>query len=555
MVDIRTWSFQSGKYTFKPFHLPVSFLGEFYMCSASPLQFLSRWQLASLFVICALMIANFCFSGVSWGEEQKMVDEAGLTVFSSETVPSPLKTDTSKTNSGLESLSGRSSSVYSNVLPQHKEYLRASLELMAFLGISAGYYYGTLGDPKWYEFKSAGESLEARFITGDAYLLDNNAWDTNVGHIAAGTGYYLLSRGNDLSLIESMLLTLGASTTWEMFGELQDEFSINDAIMTPFGGFAIGEVMYQFGEFFQHSSHSIPNQVLGILFGPSTAIHRWLDNDRPAPPAHVDKFGFTTDAWHRFRLYAGGGASYSGDTHKYSAESEMGFDFQVVTAEKYGKPGEASTFYKDGVFNEMALDAVLSGSDVVDFRFFSKTAFLGYYQQNILKEDASQNLEGNSLFVGLGSALEYYSHLFSEMREEDKQTVCDLIGPSLVADFYHQGLHLRVGADIYPTFSMVQPAAREFYNQNRNLAGVKSVYRAEDYYYALGMGTVGRMEMEYGPFGLEGHIRYHYFNSIEGLDRYQSIVVNDIPLEDERLWLQLTFLYDLPIENLKLGLN
>ncbi|WP_281792322.1 hypothetical protein [Desulforhabdus amnigena] len=61
--------------------------------------------------------------------------------------------------------------------------------------------------------------------------------------------------------------------------------------------------------------------------------------------------------------------------------------------------------------------------------------------------------------------------------------------------------------------------------------------------------------MEYGPFGLEGHIRYHYFNSIEGLDRYQSIVVNDIPLEDERLWLQLTFLYDLPIENLKLGLN
>ena len=484
-----------------------------------------------------------------------LLDEPPRSVVSTEVVGPASNVDIQEADSGAKLTPEQAHSFYTNAGPQQKAYLRTTLEILTFLGISAGYYYGTLGDRKFYEFEIGGDSLKQRFITGDAIRLDNNGWDTNVGHIAAGTGFYLLARSNDLGLWESLLITMGTSTVWEFFGELQDEVSINDAVMTPFGGFAIGETMYQLGEFFQHSSHTIPNQALGFLFGPSTAIHRWWDNTTPKAPTNVDKFGFTTDAWHRFRVFAGGGGSTSGDTDDFRGETEMGFDFEVVTAEKYGKPGEASIFYTDGVFNELAFKAAMDGTEIVDLRFFAKTAFLGHYQQNIRKDEASQHLEGHSLFLGLSSAFEYYAHVFSEMREEDKQAICDLVGPSLVADYYHRGFHLRASVDAYPTFSMVKPAAADLYDRNHSLQGVKSIYRSEGYYYAVGMTAAGRMEADYGPFGLEGQIRYHYFDSIEGHDRIQERVFNDIELEDQRLGLQLSLYYALPIENLKLALD
>lgn len=450
-------------------------------------------------------------------------------------------------------------SVYTNAEPQHKNWLRTGLETAGFLAVAEGFYYGTLEERRWYEYTIPKGSFEARFVTGDAYRFDNNAWESNVGHIAAGTGYYLLARTNDLGLAPSLLWTAGSSTLWELFGELRDEFSINDAIMTPIGGFAIGEPYYQLGEFFQHSENTIPNRTLGFLFGPSALIHRWLDCDVPKNPANVDKFGFTTDVWHRFRVFAGGGGSYSHDTEKFRGESQVGFDFEVITAEKFAKPGEASINYLDGVFNELAFKAAFEDSDIVDLRFFSKTAFLGHYEQNIVKDRNSDTLEGHSLFWGLGSAFEYYNHKFSDMVRDDKLAIVDLVGPTAIADWYHCGLHVRATAEAYPNFSMVNPALGRLYDETHDLHSVQSVYRFESYYYALGATAAGRLEMEYGPFGLDGQVRYHYFSGINGLDRFQDTphgtVTHDLDFQDQRLGMQLTLFYALPIDNFKLGLT
>jgi hypothetical protein len=518
------------------------------------------WQSTLRLVICLLMLIGCYTADVAWGQSQGSSEEPMPGDVSTETVGQASEAGP-KGDGGRRPASEQSTSIYTNSEPLHQAYLRAAIEISAFLGISAAYYYETLGDRKDYEFGIGADSLYHRFVTGDAILLDNNPWDSNVGHVAAGTGYYLLARTNDLSLFGSFFASLGASTIWEFFGELQDEVSINDAVMTPFGGFAIGEAYYQLGEFFQHSSDTIPNRALGFLFGPSAVFHRWLDNTTPKPPANVDKFGFTTDAWHRFRLFAGYGGSYSHDTDRSRSETEMGFDFEVSNVEKYGKPGEASTFYKDGAFNELAFQAAMDGSDVVDFRFMAKTVFLGHYEQNVSRNEVSQALEGYSLFYGLSSAFEYYSHTFSEMEQDDKQTVCDLLGPALIADYYHGGFHLRAAVDVYPTFSMVQPAAGDVYSGSHSLAGVKSVFGFEQYYYALGVAGGGRVEADYGPWGIEGQVRYHYFNSIEGLDRWQEKhgvygpVDSDINLEDQRLWLNLALYYKLPIDCLKLALN
>jgi hypothetical protein len=451
--------------------------------------------------------------------------------------------------------SGHTSSPYTNDGPREKHYLRASLEILTILGVGTAQYY--LPKDRFssdWDFDANVENLKKRFITGEAHRFDNNAWDTNTGHIPVGASYYLLARSNDLNVLESFLGSAAASVTWEALIEMRELVSINDNIMTPFSGLAIGEVAYQFGEFFQHSADNVPNQVLGAMVGLPALFNRWLDNNHPKPPANVDEFGFTTDVWHRFRFFAGGG-SLAGDAGTSRSVANVGFELELVNAEKYGKPGEVSTFYHDGVFNELAFRTLLGDGEILDYLFFAKTAFLGHYQQRVEKEEASGQLNGYSVFLGLGSAFEYYSHIFAGPGNEDKFAVCDLLGPSLVADYYHRGLHLRAGLDAYPNFAMVRPFAMNLFEERHSVLGASNIVEDEGYYYALGLTTAGRLEGEYGPFGLEAVVRYHFFDSIDGLNRQPERVVNEFNLQDERLCMKLSLSYALPINHAKIAFD
>jgi hypothetical protein len=444
-------------------------------------------------------------------------------------------------------------SPYTNDGPREKHYLRAYSELLAYQAIGATQYYAIGKFKSDYDYDVSLETLKKRFITGEAIRFDNNKWGTNAltGHVPVGTTYYWLPRSNDLNIYESILLTMAASSTWEFLVEIREVVSLNDCILTPFAGIAMGETTYQLGQFFQHSSDNLTNQVLGYLFGLPSAAHHWLDNSWPKAPAKVDAFGFTTDVWHRFRLYAGGGAGTTPHTDTSRGVAEMGMDLELVTIEKYGSPGDVSTIYHDGAFNELAVRTALSDGEVVDSVLLAKIAFLGHYQQYITKDESSGQLNGYSLFVGIGNAFEHLTHEFAGVGNEDKFAICDLVGPSLVGDFYHQGLHVRTGVDLYSNFAMVKPFAVELFEKHHSVIGSANIFEDEGYYYALGLSTAGRLEAEYGRFGLDGQIRYYYFNSIEGLNRQPARVTNDFNLEDERLWLQLALSYTLIPDYLK----
>jgi hypothetical protein len=460
----------------------------------------------------------------------------------------------SKGNTEAKSGSGQVVSPYSNDGPREKHYLRASSEIFAYLAIGSTQYYLIGKFKSDYDFDASLATLKKRFITGEAILFDNNKWGTNAltGHVPVGTTYYWLPRSNGLNIYESMAITMGTSTVWEFLVEMREIVSLNDLILTPFSGIALGEATYQLGEFFQHSSPNLTNLALGALFGFPAAAHHWLDNNWPKPPTNVDSFGFTTDVWHRFRLYAGGGVSVASNTDTSRGISEVGIDLELVNIEKYGNPGEVSTIYSDGAFNDVAFRAVLGDGEILDSILFAKAAFLGHYQQFIVKDESTGQLNGHSLFLGIGTAFEHLTHDFAGPGNEDKFAVCDLVGPSLVADFYHQGLHIRAGMDVYSNFAMVQPFSVDLFKEHHSVIGSKNIFEDEGYYYALGLTAAGRLEADYGPFGLEGHIRYYYFDSIEGLNRQPERVVNDFNMKDERLWMQLALSYALIPNNLKI---
>ncbi len=109
-------------------------------------------------------------------------------------------------------------------------------------------------------------------LTGEAVGFDDNPLFMNApGHAVAGATYYLAGRHNDLggpmSLAAAGVGTLG----WELVTEYREIVSVNDLIITPIGGVAIGEAMFQLSDYFRRSDpHPSFSRVARILAGPSS---------------------------------------------------------------------------------------------------------------------------------------------------------------------------------------------------------------------------------------------------------------------------------------------
>ncbi|MFN2570168.1 MAG: DUF3943 domain-containing protein [Gemmatimonadales bacterium] len=76
---------------------------------------------------------------------------------------------------------------------------------------------------------------------------DEDAFPTNVfAHPYHGGVYFNTARSNGLDFFQSIPVTLFGAWTWEYFGETERP-SLNDFLMTTFGGVAMGEISHRVG--------------------------------------------------------------------------------------------------------------------------------------------------------------------------------------------------------------------------------------------------------------------------------------------------------------------
>lgn len=429
--------------------------------------------------------------------------------------------------------------------PRTKNFLVASTEIAVSLGLGAVGYWNTkeINQVDW-ETDNFVESLRRKFVTGKAIKFDTNIYALNApGHPLAGAGYFIFARTSNYNALESFLFALAGSSLWEVIVEYREGLSINDMIVTPVAGSVIGEVAYQLGYFFDTGAPTITNKILGAIFGGSARLNQWILNNAPKRHQDTGKYGFRKDIWHEFQLYAAPEVMTGTQTEGSKTNIQLGLSTQIFKVPGHDQPGKASRWITDSVFTQLILQSSIGSQGLQDFQWLTQVAFAGYYKKS-LEADPNGKLKGYSFFIGPSTAFDFRQR--ETGRFKDQVGVVNVLGSTMELVYYNNGVKIRALMDVFGDFGMIRSYAIDDYAQAQGMEGIKSVLREQKYYFAFGMTLAPKVEATYGRWGMGAGLKYQYFDSIEGWDRHQDLVTNDVNAVDSRQGYKVWVRYTLP---------
>jgi hypothetical protein len=435
-----------------------------------------------------------------------------------------------------------------------------------------------------WEYLFTWEDQKKRFLFIDGMRFDSNTFQFNWTHSLAGAIYYNYARANHLNKTESFLFSFGASYFWEFVIEFREVVSINDIISTPMGGISIGESMFQLGRFFRSRRPTFLNKILRFLSNPVLALNDWLEKKRV-----TNLYAFTSDYWYDCRLAVGPRFdTLSGwDSNSFL---HVGVESQIIDIPEYGKPGVFNKGVKDTIATEFNISGTFNKNGLYEFNIFAKSVLFGHFSQNIhrvganvdedemghgyLEDINSNDRVGYSFFLGAASAFRLIKNNvvmlpdaesqitgagdISDLPDRaDKYTVLNLLGPTFELALFNKDLKVRFMADAYGDFSMIHSHVFEKYKGLAVFGQTKATLENHGYYYALGFTLSSMLQVNYSNLELRGKVRYHYFDSVEGLDRFQKDILDedDFDLKDQRLIYDLSLGYRIPNTPLQLVLG
>jgi hypothetical protein len=435
-----------------------------------------------------------------------------------------------------------------SVSEKKRKLARAILECYALLAISQTNYWINYSD--WIEdwqFKLTWEDQKMRLFTLDANRFDDNEFSTNWTHGLAGALYYSFPRSNNHNWLESFIFTSVASLYWECLVEWREVVSINDNIFTFFGGPNIGEALFQLSDYFSKKSGAI-NNVLAFIFNPILSLNNWLDRKKRKNSITAYKI-----PWHEFHFFLGQKKGFELEKDYNYTHLNIGFETEIINVSEYENVGKFNRFIKDVYSSEIFFDINLSSNGVEEYNVLTKVALFGHFKHDISKQ-SSNSLKGSNLFFGFASGFELFKErsfsLDNSTQDEnensstnfsDKLAVINIIGPTFSYSFYSNDFSLRLRADAYIDFALLNSFAMNKYSSNYDISGAKSTLKNYGYYYAFGFTISSGLALYYHNFRFKGKIRYHCFDSIEGIDRHQSEVIDDFDINDSRLVYELSF--------------
>lgn len=459
-------------------------------------------------------------------------------------------------------------------VPHEKHWTRAGLEVGAVLFVGfVDYLLNTGGrgglvrenDQKW-AFRYDWPSLRGKLVWS-AYDLDGNKFGTNyASHPAAGSAYFQVARANHLSFTESLLFATLGSTTWEYFGEIREKNSVNDLIVTPAAGAAIGEPLMQLAGFFDRGRDQLSNHVLSTLFSPIKALNDFADGTTPARAGdradEVDVLGFPRTPWHRFHVFAGGGLTMqepgfrptdtTGTTARSTrtgyADVAFGLETEIVNLRGYRGIARRSTIFDDGNISGISLTGAISRGDLVDMTFATRAVPIGFYWQDV-GLDRSGHPSGQTAWIGMRIGFTYGMHDYDRDRQRPVDIVSTVSPLGVEAEYAFDAPHLRVrvGASVTGSIAGVTPYALPDWTaaHGNKRDGLPTVTRGEGYYHAFGASVSPKFELRmYDQFVVDATMGFETFRGIEGLDEAPETVDPAVTLRDRRTFARGAFAWE-----------
>ncbi len=393
-------------------------------------------------------------------------------------------------------------------------YLRAALEEGATVVVGVAWYWidrdRQVAD---WDYPSLKERL-----TFEAWRLDNNPFPINFAwHAFNGGGYHVLARSNNLSLPMTLLYGAITSFSWEYLAEFREKVSINDVIVTPGSGVAIGEFFHWMGRYFNSAPvprrwHALPRWSLAFWH----TLHNTIDErDGGLPYARPDNLGFSSDIWHQFWV----GTGY--DFDRQALQIRLEGNFAAIPG--YLAPARLRRTFVEGNVTELRV-RMDNGFDGVDVA--ADTLLLGWHAQ-----DVAACGRGRALTVGASLAYRYRKETLGDWT--DRVALMQLPGAALDLHLVHPRAHLRLSARAHIDFAGLNSAAYPIWKAANPDALEKTILRKHGYYYAWGVSGSLRAELTTPWAQLGASLLHGRYDSVEGLDKDQEEIDTDVDATDQ----------------------
>lgn len=419
-----------------------------------------------------------------------------------------------------------------------RKWGRSQLEFWTTMTVSTvNYWLGYHRFAEDWDFGFSWADQSRRFLSLDGWRLDSNAFRLNWTHAFAGAIYYQFGRTNGFSWLESFLLfSVGGSLWWEYVSEWREAMSVGDMFFTSFGGYACGEPWVHMAERLAARPGPVP-RALSFL-NPILKLNRRLDGDAAAPPRTGGEFEFRLET---------GVRSLPDATGVRQGHLSGGFWARSIDVPGADGTAPASGMLKDTFFCEMTYAAATRGGRWEELEFTTRVSGWGWHRRT----GGGAGRESR-VFVGLGSAFSYFQKrpvaaydtpavkvrrepaldLSEPRRFRDKVSAVHLAGPLLGWTIRTPEWRLDILADAYLDFAMVNALPLNAYSETNDISGLKTTVLHYGYYSGFGTALSAAAELRWKGWRLEARARRQACGSIEGLDRFQAEIMNDVHLSD-----------------------
>ena len=408
--------------------------------------------------------------------------------------------------------------------PQETTYLRGLLELSGILTGGLLWYITSTQIRRNYDLKYRWSMFRSK-LAGEAFELDTNHFGTNfIGHPIGGTMYYIVARGNRLGIAESFGLAVGGSLLWEYFGEVSEVVSVNDMIVTPLAGLALGEAWTQLGAFFDRSGPGFGHSILGSFFAPFKSLNDWFDGVSPQRAQSLDEYGFPRDEWHAFDLHLAFATNYEqpeSPTVRWYPTRELRLSLGSRLARLPGYDGvtDSNLLFDDANMSSITLEGAMTQAGLVDFRLETEVVLLGHYYRHTTTGPGGA-LWGGGTLIGIACAYEYTVHDFNRDRSRSLDRIASVQPLGFVFEGHgalgHSRLLARLQAGL--RFGGVTPYALQSYMETLNPGGsateVPPLVANRGYNFALGGRLSATLGARFGGLDTQADVRFDDYTEV-----------------------------------------